>query len=169
MNAIFFVIGSIFRRFWGGWFAPAGWLKRVLGLILPLGVCFIHNGVEAWRFNLIASGLVLFAWLMPFHGYSLNMGRDPARPLWKCILVMGGQYGGVTTVIGVTAFFMLGHGLLYIPFGFAVPFFYWLGWKILPNGGKLFEYPKGNCFIDGATCIGELGLGALILGGLCVI
>jgi len=163
------IIGAVFRRMWGGWLFSNSFVKRIVGLILPLAVCFIHNGVQEWKFNLFASGIVLFAWLMPYHGYSLNMGRDPARPLWKCVLVMSGQYGGVTTAVGLLAFFMLGHGLLYIPFGFAVPFFYWLGWKIFPNGANILEYPKGNVFIDGAGSIGEFGLGALILGGLCAI
>lgn len=163
------IIGALFRRFWGGWLFSNSFIKRVLGFVLPLSVCFIHNGTEAWAFNMLASGIVLFAWLMPYHGYALNMGRDPERPLWKCVLVMGGQYGGVTTAIGILAFSLLGHGLLYIPVGFAVPFFYLIGWNVFPKGANIFEYPKGNVFIDGAGAFSELCLGALILGGLWMV
>lgn len=149
------VIGALERRWWGGWFAPNSLLKRGVVLFSSFGSAWFTYG-ELWP-ALVASIVTVFCFLMPKHGWAMEMGRNPERPLWKCITVMSLQYGGASLVGAVSVYF-LGH--VYLPLGFLVPWVYWACWK-LPYF-KFGEYPKGNCFIDGQTCVAELGLGGIL-------
>lgn len=158
------VSGAIFRRWWGGWFHPNGLLKRVLGFILPLAVCFVVLGNSYLALALAA--IILFGWLMPYHGYGIGMGSNPDHPLWACLLVMGLQYGLLTTLAGKVWEYMLPHsgGLYYAPMGYVICLGYYISSKI---GVKPWgEYPHGNWLIDGYTCYGELILGAVLVGGI---
>lgn len=156
---------SLFRRWWGGWFAPNSAVKRIVGFLLPF-VAALYT-TEHLIVSFIIGIICLVAWLMPYHGYGISMGRDPVKPLWKCILVMGFQYGLASLVIcGVKFGFGYGFG---IPLGFLVPFGYWIGWKIFPDGANIGEYPEKNVFIDGAGAIGEFFLGALMGGTILYV
>lgn len=162
------ISGAIFRRWWGGWFSPNATLKRIIGFILPLTVCFFVFGIN-WL-TLIIPSFILFGWLMPYHGYGISMGRWPNHPLWSCILVMLAQYGGLTVIAGIVWEIMSKGtgGLIYAPIGCIIPFAYYASWELwerfkLKSWG---EYPEGNWFVDGAGSYSELMLGALLIGGI---
>ena len=156
--------GALFRRWWGGWFSPNAILKRIIGFLLPLIVCFYVFGLS-WLCLIIPS-FILFGWLMPFHGYGIGMGSFPDHPLWACIVVMLAQYGLLTLAIGVVwhSLSPQSGGLYYAPSGCIVFVGYFIMSMIdVKNWG---EYPIGNWFIDGYTCYGELILGAVLVGGI---
>lgn len=161
-------LGAIFRRLWGGWFNPNDAIKRIIGFLIPLSICiFIFK--TSWL-DLIIPLLVLFGWLMPYHGYGIAMGRDKNHPLLSCIIVMIIQYGFVTACSGIFWEILLPKtgGLIYIPLGCMVSFAYYISWKVWEKFGfKAWgEYPKGNVFIDGPCAYAELMLGAILIGGI---
>ncbi len=166
------ISGSIFRRWWGGWYQPDSTIKRLVGFLLPFTVCFILFS-PSWHnlfLSVVVASFVSFGWMMPKHGYGISMGRWPDHPLWACIIVMLLQYGSLTVLAGIVWEYITPHsgGLYYAPMGCMVSLAYyvfnelWDHLKLKPWG----EYPQGNVFIDGAGSYAELTLGAILIGGI---
>lgn len=160
MILLSFISGALFRRWWGGWLSPNGTVKRIVGLLLPLVVGYYVFGLH-WLTAAYAA-LIMLAWLMPFHGYGISMGADLAKPRWKCLVVMGLQYGLITAIVGALWYFGYGGlgGLFYAPLGATVALGYLVPRLIWPDGFN------GNSFIDSPTAISELWLGGILIGGL---
>lgn len=159
--ALSLISGAIFRRWWGGWFQPNATLKRIIGFILPLVVCFLVIGNS--YLAIAMSAIILFGWLMPHHGYGMGMGFDGNRKTLSCILVMLAQYGGLTVLAGVMWELIKVHsgGLYYAPMGCIIWLGYYLSWFVC----RKFDI-KQTSFADSPTCYGELFLGAILVGGI---
>ena len=164
ITIISIISGGLFRRYWGGWFSPDATAKRIIGFLLPLVICLYVFGMN-WLCLIIPS-FVLFGCLMPLHGYGISMGTDPKHSTIACISVMLAQYGLLTLAAGIVWECFLKHsgGLFYAPMGCIIWAGYYLPLKLCVKSWG--EYPKGNWFIDGHTCYGELILGATLIGGI---
>lgn len=176
-------VGAVFRRWWGGWFAPSHFMKLLAGFVFPLSIVWggTENSYAALWVALCVEGL----WLNTFNSEGFDMGRNPSKPLRHCILWMGGTNGAYTTLAASGLAFFTGHyfTLLYALTGFLTPLGYLLGWWLYEHvigknesgNWKPIGYcglnPDGkpNYFIDGPGSIGELCLGALALGGLAAV
>lgn len=136
-------IGGLFRLYWGGWTGPDNLAKRIIGFLLPLNVAFYCLGVS--YLSLAFAGLILFAWLMPFHGFGISMGADPKRPLWACIVVMAAQYSAVTIAFaalsGLWFYSLMG---VCVMLGYLVP--RRMNWPPHTSYGEVF---MGVCLIGG--------------------
>jgi len=169
------IYGALFRRSWGGWFSPCSAGKRILGFFIPFFMGLWCFGVEKQdvMLSVFMAAIVSLGWMMPLHGYGIAMGRDERRPLWACLCVMTAQYGCLTLLGGVVAWCVTKctGALLYAPLGFFVAPAYWLAWEAWERleMKPFLEYPKGNWFMDGPTSLGELVLGAVLVGGIALI
>lgn len=157
------VLGAIFRRWWGGWLSPNSTLKRIVGFILPFVFTWIitKNSYAALWVAVCIEGL----WLNSFNSEGFDMGRNQSKPLWYCIAVMGGTNGAYTAMAAAGLAYLTGHymALFYALTGFLTPLGYLFGWWVNDH-----IKPKWNSFIDGAGSFGELFLGAISIGGLCL-
>ena len=159
---ISFVSGALFRRWWGGWLSPLSCFKRLMGFLLPLFITYVSTGNS--YLSILMSGFVLFGWLMPFHGFGMGMGRWPkGRPLWLSYSVMTFQYGGLTLLSGLAWSWLVPNtgGLIYASIGCIIPLGYLVAWNLW----ETLEIKK-TFFIDSPTAIGELFLGAVLIGGI---
>lgn len=159
-----FVIGGLYRRAKGGWCNINSTVLRIVGFLIPLTICFLLSFSIVLSISI--SSFVTFGWLMPKHGYGIGMGSNKDHTLLACIAAMLAQYGLLTILAGIVWEYIMPHsgGLYYAQMGCII----WLGYFI-PSRMKiksLIEYPKGNWFIDGYTCYGELILGAVLVGGI---
>jgi len=149
-HAIIALIGAVMRRVWGGYLSPNSLVKRVLTCLLAIGCAFYQYGEVVP--SLIMGGIILFAFLMPYHGFGIAMGRNPTtRPAWLCLLVMALQYGGIS-LVGTLAMGYFGH--IYLPLGFLVPVAYWVAVEVFER--KAYVY---GSFLDSKTAYAELAFG----------
>lgn len=104
--------------------------------------------------------LVSFAWMMPQHGWGNGMGwgHDGKRPAWLCVLVMGSQYGAVTSVLsGLWFWSVKDYTVLSAAVsGFLVPFGYLAAYRIMGNVHHPRPFGEPNEW-------GELWLGGVML------
>lgn len=165
------IIGALFRRFWGGWLAPPDWLRKAA--ILP--VCYLcafmvlHNQPLA-IFTAAVQSYAL--WNTNYgndwrHGWAQYMGSDAAHPIGRCILIFWTIYGLPMALIGLVWWLDMHSyaALLYPLFGFLTPLPYWLAHTFKAD---LILKDEPAAFINNPTCLGELGLGAIIIGGTAV-
>lgn len=168
MTVASIILGAIYRRFKGGWCDINSTVLRVVGFLIPLTICLVLGFPVI--LSVALASFVTFGFLMPKHGYGIAMGRDPAHPLYACIIVMLAQYGGLTLLAGIVweVIEKGTGGLFYAPMGCIIPLGYWGAWKLWerlklkPFG----EYPKGNWFADEPTAFGECILGGILVGGI---
>lgn len=182
--ALCLFVGAFLRRFFGGWEADT--IEHILKIGIVIGVSIIVG-----LFTLYSSSAALAyaicmvaAFLNPFHAKGQRMGSGGPPSLLGSILWMSGSYGFVTLITGILLTFLdrSAWPLAYCLCGFLVSGPYLLGRYILsPLFGGIdaqgnFVRPlwktaitadgKPVWFIDSPTAIGELGLGALLIGGL---
>ena len=155
--AIQAILGGLMRRWWGGWTTPDNTVKRVVVPLVAVCVGLMQYG-PSFSAPVVAA-YVTFCFLMPHHGFAAQMGRDPKHPLWACLLVSFAQYG--LTAIAMSAILWYGFGKIFLPLGVFYPLILWGAWKVW----DWKQYRIGG-FIDGPTAIGELYLGATLLGGI---
>ena len=167
---MFFPLGILFRRWWGGWHVPPHMVKVIIGYVLALAIgFFIINGLYA----ALAFGLIIgTAFMNPFHSWGMGMGYDGSgKSTLACAAVMGGSYGFFTSLAAAAVWFLtkdLGY-VWYAATGFLVPVPYILAWIVAVKRGYLTDPTKmqffkiaGEWFIDSPTAIGECFLGALL-------
>lgn len=167
------LIGALFRRYWGGFVAHwgKGAIKRILGFVIGFVAAFAVTG------NLIAAsiigGLILAIWLAPFglhaKGHQMQNGTDPQGRehtivgdfinLWLC-------YVPVMILIAGVLIFFTGGGLIYPFLGLLIPVAYYVARVYQDKLPKIILFK--SAFIDGHTTIGELALGAIVIGGLFI-
>lgn len=160
------LVGALYRRYQGGWIEwpnPATvkhWFKLILAYALGIGAVFCVH-VPVWV------ALLMGAWIgyglvnMPYHALGQQM-RD-----WQDFAILTARYLAVTAPVGLLWYFC-GHsvqGLTYAPLGALVAPCYWLAKNYWP--GKWITIGNAD-FINNTTCIGELCLGAILVGGLFI-
>ena len=164
MPIIFAIIGSIFRRWWGGWLSPSHWLKVPLGYALAFAVGFLAT----WNlYAALAFGVVIgSAFLNPWHGWGAGMGLDGSgKSTSTCVFVMAGSYGLYTTIASIFVSMITGNMwfLLYAVTGFLTPLAYYESWIAFNKDKNAFRVEvAGSGFLDGPTTVGEVFLGALL-------
>lgn len=169
---MFFPIGAIFRRCWGGWHVPPHIVKVIIGYVLAylLALFVTHNLWAATAF----SATIGTSFLNPLHSWGMGMGYDDGsrKSTLACAAVMGGSYGAFTALAAVLVWYITGMtGCLWFGImGFLTPVAYILGWIFAIRRGYLTDPTKmqffnifGQWFIDSPTAIGECFLGALLL------
>ena len=168
MNLITMIVGGFFRRWWGGWGDSRHWVDILIAFSLGTISGFLHTG------NLFAApvyGLVIcLAFLNTFHGEGMGMGfsdhdKEIGRKTWMCALIMGGSYGAYTLLAAGLVYWITGNFLYGMAFnGFLTPIPYYFAWKFKDKIPAI--QLLGRPFIkNGEACdIGELFLGALLLG-----
>ena len=167
---MFFPIGFIFRRYWGGWQVPPHMVKVTLAYLLAslIGLFVIHGLYAALAFGVIIGT----AFLNPFHSWGMGMGFDNSgKSTLACAAVMGGSYGFFTALAAVVVWFLtkdVGY-VWYAAAGFLVPVPYILAWIVAIKRGYATDPTKmqflkigGEWFIDSPTAVGECFLGALL-------
>ena len=114
MYGLFAIIGLIYRRIWGGFYAPPHIIKVLFAYPLAFSACFLQTG------DLYASvtfGIIIgTSFNNPCHAWGQGMGSDPTKPAWKCIAVMGGSYGLFTTMAAAGLVYFT-HNILYSFYG----------------------------------------------------
>lgn len=167
---MFFPIGVVFRRYWGGWQVPPHMVKVALAYLLAslIGLFVIHVLYVAIAFGLIIGT----AFLNPFHSWSMGMGYDGSgKSTLACAAVMGGSYGFFTALAaGAVWYFTRDMGFVwYGAAGFLVPAPYIVAWIVAVARGYRTDSTKmqflkigGEWFIDSPTAIGECFLGAIL-------
>lgn len=171
MNILSFMFfGALFRRIWGGWFAPNAILKRVAGYVLAGFVGWYVFGFTGMaEFVMLIMGTCWWFDIQGVkflsHGWSQGMGFGWPRPWWQCFLSMTVRYGLYCTwPIGLV---WGGHsGSAYAAMCIIPPIGYTLSWMFLQKLPKWCCIKPNNCAFDGATTYGECILGATIVGGL---
>lgn len=169
---MFFPLGAIFRRIWGGWHVPPHMVKVVIGYMLAtfIGLFFIPNLYAALAFGAIIGT----AFLNPLHSWGQGMGFDGSgKSTWACAAVMGGSYGAFTAIAAAVVGFLTKETWIawYAAMGFLIPIPYILAWIVAVKRGYLTNPAKmqflkigGEWFIDSPTAIGECFIGALLFG-----
>lgn len=168
------IIGALFRRYFGGWIEwphpplLKHYFKILLGYILSF-LCFLAASSN-FTIAMACGAIIGTCWWMPYHAWGTWMGDTDGEgvkhPLWECIIVLSLRYGIFTFAAGMTWCYLTGdvRGLIYAPQGF----FAWVPYLLakvvweklkLKNGN-----PNGGPFVVHYTNVGELGLGALMLG-----
>lgn len=155
-----FLIGLLFRRWWGGWFQPNHLEKVIFAYPLSFLTAF------SCTFNIYAS--LVFALIIgtsfnnPFHSWGMGMGFDrPGKSTLACIAVMGGSYGFFTTLAAIDlAYFTQNNWfLLYALNGFLSPVVYYLCWRYNFKPSIFGGFLDGTC-----TAPSECALGLLLFG-----
>lgn len=175
----FIAIGALLRRFWGGWDLPPHFHFIKIGIAAGAGISIGIVFFEPIQI-IIALGLALILiFLNPLHSQGQEMGFGEKYNLTQSICFMSGSYAALTLIAATLLWFISGSPLqlIYAPFGALASIGYILGWWVLPKAFGGFNadhgYNKqiklfGNVLIDGPTSIGELFLGAVIIGGLAL-
>jgi hypothetical protein len=188
------IFGALFRRWWGeGNGGPLGWpgedykalLKRLLGFLLPLVVTLLETNVGLLPALLMAI-IIGIGWLAPIspgHAYGTWMidGHDRYNrehtvmgdflAMWKVYFI------GVTLPVGLLWYLMGSDlsGFAYALLGLLIPAGYYAPKKLYESLGlnsdaaienKFFGRPIARAFLGGHTVIGEMVLGAILIGGL---
>ena len=164
MGSLYFslqiIIGTFFRRWWGGWLNPNHILKVLLAYPLAFLSAYAQTG------NIYASAtfaaIIGTAFNNPLHSWGMGMGDTPSRPAWQCVLVMGGSYGAFTTLAAAGLVYWTDDVLYwwYGANGFLAAAAYYAFHKLYPKG-----YTLWSGFLDGTlTAPAECVLGALLLG-----
>lgn len=175
LTILYAMAGGIFRRYFGGWLDWPKYdekalinknrLKKALGHVL--GAVLIYWLTYSPSLAIV-SGLILgLVWYMiRGHAKSMVMGYGD-WPFWKCAGNFILWYGGAMMLVGWAWAFIChsaaGHyyaamGLfVWLPHWIAQRFFAWVP-----------EKPNAATFIDARTAIGEVGLGAIVYGGIAL-
>lgn len=161
---------AVMRRWWGGWCSPGGLVKRIAvfcaGTLLATFVNW--NVIDHWTGYLMMlgmGGLMLATFLNTYHGEGQNMGRTGKKTWWEDYFLMAGSYGHYFWIMALSWALWLGSfwPFVMVPLAALIPLGYEVGWRIQEKHPDFKLWCKGdNCFIHGATTVGELGLGALL-------
>jgi hypothetical protein len=180
-TVVFIFVGAFFRRFWGGWEGsdvPEAHFFKIgvcLALSILLGVLTFHYATTALFFG----GAMLVTFLNPFHSKGQRMGFGGPPSLVGSVLWMSGSYGVLAFLVsGITAWSeKAAWPLLFAPLGLLASGGYLIAFYVLPRLSSTFnpnaftaKVKLGNAYlIDGPPAIGELCLGALLIGGMPLI
>lgn len=178
---MFIILGALIRRYWGGWLRPVDAVKKIF--IIPAITVIAYTTMRDIDLALFAGVIIgcsiwfinsLF-FFMPEsfkfvfrHAWAQEMGFNPEHPLWKCIIVYWVIYWIPMIMVGC-AWFLSMHskaGLIYSLLGVLTPLPHYMAQ--LFKAKWMFKDPTKGYFIDGPTCFGELGLGAILIGGFSI-
>lgn len=141
------IVGALSRRL-VGWGRAPRLLGQALAGFAALGLTW-HLG--PWPAILCAAATPL-AYGLPWHGETMN------KPV-----LMSLRNGAYTLVLSGGLWVLVGErALWYAPCGLLAGVVYWAAKKWAPKG------PEGG-FYDGHVSAAELGLGAVLVGGLALI
>jgi len=160
-----FLSGTLFRRYWGGWLSPENWHRKAL--LVALAGVVAYTVTASVLASLALTGAIVYAfWFPQGHGRTQDMGYgnpNGTLPLGFCVTQFHGIYATPMQCAGLLWFLTTGQyaGLVYAFLGLLAPVGHlmaqWLPDKIVG--------PIGS-FIDNKTAVGELFLGALLIGGI---
>lgn len=174
LTILFVVIGAVFRRYWGG---ALDWpkkgkdaVRRALAFIIGFSVAFLTtSNIPVSIVFCIILGCIW--WLQFGHGRAQDMGYgnpNGTLPRSMCFEIFWGVYGLRMAMAGVLWTAITGDhaGLIYAGLSILAPMPHYLAQVIWPYLKIDISNAKPGDWIDNPTCLGEFGLGALIIGGV---
>lgn len=175
LTILYAIIGGVFRRYFGGWFDWPKYdekafinknrLKKALGHVLAF--ILMYGLTHSLEVSIVSGLTVGLSWYMiRGHAKSMTMGYGE-WPLWKCAANFILWYGGAMMLTGwawvffchsiAGGYYALMGLLVWVPHWMAQRFFAWVP-----------EAPNPATFIDARTAVGEVGLGAIVYGGMAL-
>lgn len=173
------ITGALARRHWGGWGNSNKYVRGVaffaLGIAISLLACVLTYGQQPPLVALICWGIMglipqASIWFVKGHGWAQGMGTWPDHTFPLCRVIFLGNYAIALALQGVILSFLIaGHApQILVIIGLMTWIPHWLTQQV--DFGKIFGLTMRPAdqgyFYDSRTIWGELGLGAIMFGGL---